>query len=179
MPDAPIITKIEISQCSRTLKDIGHPPGQNSVTYIPGAEMQQGFYMTRVFTDQGIVGEYALRSDISSAAELLLGHNALERGFFNAELARYPFTPLGAVDTILWDIAGKYRNASVSELLGGFRKKLPAYASTMNGGVSGGLSTPSRLPILLKNAKKSATRDSRFTHTHAPNSKITSTQFSL
>jgi L-alanine-DL-glutamate epimerase-like enolase superfamily enzyme len=29
---------------------------------------------------------------------------------------------LGAVATILWDIAGKFHNASVSELLGGFRK---------------------------------------------------------
>lgn len=110
--------------------------------------------MTRVFTDQGIVGEYALGSDISSAAELMLGHNALERGFFYNELARYPGTPIGAVDTILWDIAGKYMNASVSELLGGFRKKLPAYASSMNGGVSGGLSTPESFADFAQQCKE-------------------------
>jgi L-alanine-DL-glutamate epimerase-like enolase superfamily enzyme len=110
--------------------------------------------MTRVFTDQGIVGEYPLAGDISSAAELMLRRNALERGFFYSELARYPFTPVGAVDTILWDIAGKYMNASVSEMLGGFRKKLPAYASSMNGGVSGGLSTPESFADFAQQCKE-------------------------
>jgi len=64
-------------------------------------------FMTRVFTDQGIVGEYALGSDISSAAELLLGQNALERGHYFSEQSRYPNNVAGAVDLVLWDIAGK------------------------------------------------------------------------
>jgi len=140
--EAPLITKVEIQKCSRKIKDIGRETGSGTPTYLPGAEMDQSFYMTRVFTDKGIIGEYPLAADISSAAELMLGRNALERGFFYAEYARYPTNLLGAVDTILWDIAGKFHSASVSELIGGFRKKLPAYASTMNGGVTGGLSTP-------------------------------------
>ena len=142
MTSAPIITKIEIRQCPFTFRDVGRPPRNSSVTYIPGAEMTWSLFMTRVYTDKGIVGEYALHSDISDAAELLLGQNALERGFFYSEQTRYPNNTAGAVDTILWDIAGKYHDASVSELLGGYRKKLPTYASSMNGGVSGGLSTP-------------------------------------
>jgi L-alanine-DL-glutamate epimerase-like enolase superfamily enzyme len=40
---------------------------------------------------------------------------------------------MGLVDIALWDIAGKYYGAPVYELLGGFRKKLPAYASTYHG----------------------------------------------
>ena len=104
--------------------------------------MTWSLFMTSVYTDKGIVGEYPLKSDISGAADLLLGENALERGHFYTEQNRYPNSTAGAVDTVLWDIAGKYYDASVSELLGGYRKKLPAYASSMNGGVSGGLSTP-------------------------------------
>ncbi len=85
MAEAPVITKIEVQQCSRTIKDIGREPGSGTPTYLPGAEMEQSFYMTRVFTDKGIIGEYPLAADISRAAELMLGHSALERGFFYAE----------------------------------------------------------------------------------------------
>ncbi len=43
----------------------------------------------------------------------------------------------------LWDFAGKLYDAPVYELLGGgWRKKLPAYASTYHGDENGGLTTP-------------------------------------
>lgn len=142
MANFPTITKIEIQPAARTFKDIGREPGQMTPTYLPGAEHSMGFYMTRVFTDKGVTGEYAVSADISGAAGLLIGANALEREYFYSELGRYPNNVAGAVDTLLWDIAGKFFDTSVSSLLGGFRKKLPAYASTMNGGVTGGLSTP-------------------------------------
>ena len=142
MAKAPVITKIEVRKVPFMFKDIGKAPKQSSVTYIPGAKMTWSTFMTRVFTDQGIVGEYALGSDISSAADLLLGQSALERGHYFSEQSRYPNNVAGAVDLVLWDIAGKFHDASVSELLGGYRKKLPAYASSMNGGISGGLSIP-------------------------------------
>ncbi len=142
MASFPTITKIEIQQVSTVMKDIGNPPGQVSATYIPGAERNIRFYMTRMFTDAGIVGEYAVNSDISNVAEFLIGRNALEREFFYNEMTRYPGNVFGSVDLLLWDIAGKYSGQSVSQLLGGYRKRLPTYASSMNGGVSGGLSTP-------------------------------------
>ena len=37
---------------------------------------------------------------------------------------------MGAVEMALWDIAGKHHGASVSTLLGGYRERLPTYAST-------------------------------------------------
>ena len=45
----------------------------------------------------------------------------------------------GPIDIALWDWAGKQLNCSVSVLLGGYRKKLPAYASTYHGDRNGGL----------------------------------------
>ncbi len=39
----------------------------------------------------------------------------------------------GALDIALWDLAGKRRNVSVTRLLGGFRRRLPTYASTYHG----------------------------------------------
>ena len=44
----------------------------------------------------------------------------------------------GALDIALWDLAGKKYGTSVSRLLGGFRKRLPAYASTYHAQEEGG-----------------------------------------
>ena len=48
-----------------------------------------------------------------------------------------------SVDLALWDLAGRALNQPVYKLLGGYRDKVPAYASTMCGDdLEGGLSTP-------------------------------------
>lgn len=49
---------------------------------------------------------------------------ALDRGSYMQIFAT------GAVDVALWDLAGKALNAPVWQLLGGYRDKLPAYASS-------------------------------------------------
>ena len=50
---------------------------------------------------------------------------------------------LGSIDLALWDLAGRYLGQPVYKLLGGFRDKVLAYASTMCGDeMPGGLSTP-------------------------------------
>jgi L-alanine-DL-glutamate epimerase-like enolase superfamily enzyme len=49
---------------------------------------------------------------------------------------------ISAIDIALWDIAGKLLNAPIYQLLGGWKKKLPAYASTYHGDENGGLSSP-------------------------------------
>ena len=49
----------------------------------------------------------------------------------------------GPLDIALWDLAGKRLGTSVARLLGGFRTRLPTYASTYHGaGRAGGLDTP-------------------------------------
>ena len=40
---------------------------------------------------------------------------------------------IAALDTALWDLAGKKYGASISQLLGGYRERLPTYASTTPG----------------------------------------------
>jgi L-alanine-DL-glutamate epimerase-like enolase superfamily enzyme len=49
---------------------------------------------------------------------------------------------MAPIDCALWDIAGKAYGVPVYELLGGWKSKLPAYASTYHGDDNGGLSSP-------------------------------------
>ncbi len=50
---------------------------------------------------------------------------------------------LTVIDLALWDLAGRVLDQPVHKLLGGFRDKVPAYASTMCGDdMEGGLDTP-------------------------------------
>ena len=48
---------------------------------------------------------------------------------------------MGVVDVALWDLAGKYYNAPVYELLGGSQRKLPCYATTPFAGTGRGLNS--------------------------------------
>ncbi len=76
----------------------------------------------------------------------LLGRNPLQRELIYNDVKRalrkQDRLSMGLVDVALWDIAGKYYNAPVWELLGGWRKSLPAYASTYHGDENGGLDSP-------------------------------------
>ncbi len=59
------------------------------------------------------------------------------------ELRAYDHMGHGPLDIALWDLAGKKYGAPVAKLLGGFRARLPAYASTYHGqDQPGGLDSP-------------------------------------
>ena len=80
-------------------------------------------------------------------APLLLGRNPEQReqiyDDLKRELRAYDHMGHGPLDIALWDLAGKKYQTSVSNLLGGFRTRLPTYASTYHGQESpGGLDTP-------------------------------------
>jgi L-alanine-DL-glutamate epimerase-like enolase superfamily enzyme len=76
-------------------------------------------------------------------AEYLIGRNALEREVIWNDLKRALRKQgrfgMGPIDIALWDIAGKAYGVPVYELLGEWRKHLPAYASTYHGDENGGL----------------------------------------
>lgn len=56
---------------------------------------------------------------------------------------QFPDRALAILDQALWDLTGKLLDTPVHKLLGGYRDKLPAYASTMCGDdLEGGLATP-------------------------------------
>ncbi len=141
----PVITKIEVSSVEWEIEDCG-PDGSGMVpTYNPGRRHPMSLLWTRLHTDAGVIGEYPLRVDISGMRDYLIGRNALAREEIWNDLKFVTNRQSAGIDILLWDIAGKLTDMSVSQLLGGYREKLPAYASTMNGGIAGidgGLSTP-------------------------------------
>ena len=140
------ITKIKIYKVESEIKDIGRDKNSQWMTYNPGKNLPQTVYLTNIYTDVGVVGTYPLNVDISGIAPYVIGKNPLSREEIFHEFNLFHLGGQnGALDIVLWDIFGKLTNLSVSELLGGNRTKLPAYASTMNGGIEGikgGLSTP-------------------------------------
>jgi L-alanine-DL-glutamate epimerase-like enolase superfamily enzyme len=131
----PIITGIEVHEFWQETRDLGTDyNGFNSV-YEPGAVRRWTSYALRIRTDLGLAGEFvaggpAEAGELSLYARYLLGKNALEREkIYNdvkRALRKYDKMSMGWVDIALWDLAGKYYGAPIYELLGGYRKKLPA-----------------------------------------------------
>jgi L-alanine-DL-glutamate epimerase-like enolase superfamily enzyme len=69
--------------------------------------------------------------------EVLLGEDPLQREWLWHKVWEFdrveemPLYLLGLVDTALWDLAGRAAAMPTWQLLGGFRKEIPAYASTV------------------------------------------------
>lgn len=152
MADKPIITRIEIQQFSHEITELGVDYNGFNGVYEPGAKRTSSRYLLKIETDQGIDGLFvgggpAEYGELRLYANYLIGKNALEREkIYNdvkRALRKYDKMSMGLIDICLWDIAGKYYNAPIYELLGGWRTKLPAYASTYHGDHQpDGLSSP-------------------------------------
>ena len=147
----PIITRIHVHEYEYTLNDLGKDYNGFNIVYVPGSTLTRGGHIIRIFTDAGVVGEYAGGSEVDYAslrrfALYLIGKNALRREQINADVKRalrqVARIGLAPVDVALWDLAGKYYNAPICELLGGHKDSVPCYASTYHGDENGGLSTP-------------------------------------
>lgn len=151
MKDSPKITKIEVTTFEHELENVGKDYNTFNMVYQGGNKLKQRGNVLQFHTDQGIVGEYAgvggpTLAQIAMCGDYLIGKDALEReGIYNdvkRGLRHYDMTGVGIIDICLWDIAGKFFDAPIYKLLGGIRKPLPAYASTLHGDENGGLSTP-------------------------------------
>jgi L-alanine-DL-glutamate epimerase-like enolase superfamily enzyme len=145
------IRRISIYQYQYEVRELGTDyNGFNSV-YEPGARREVQGHVLQIETDIGISGEYA-GGDVASYAQMalfahyVLGRNPLERELIYNDVKRglrkHDRMSMGPVDIALWDIAGKFYNAPIAELLGGWKKSLPCYASTYHGDENGGLSSP-------------------------------------
>jgi L-alanine-DL-glutamate epimerase-like enolase superfamily enzyme len=120
----------------------------------PGAEHDATQTLLRVVTDEGIEGyHFGVNGNIIQqlVKPLLVGQDPLDREKIWQVLKERQRLHLGvlsdrvltAVDLALWDLAGRAVNLPVHKLLGGYRDKVPAYASTMCGDeLEGGLDTP-------------------------------------
>ena len=120
----------------------------------PGPEHEARQTLLRIATEEGVEGyAFGVNPDIirSIVAPMLLGEDPFYRERIWQKLKERQRLHLGTlsdrvlstVDQALWDLAGRALNQPVYKLLGGFRDKVPAYASTMCGDdLPGGLDTP-------------------------------------
>ncbi len=119
----------------------------------PGPEHDATTTLLRVRTSAGVDG-YCFGGSPAVGAlakEMLGGMNPLDRELIFQRMKRIQRlqrrtlldSDLSVIDQALWDLAGKLAGLPVGKLLGGFREKVPAYASTMCGDdIPGGLDTP-------------------------------------
>jgi len=152
MKKQPKVTKIEVHQFEYPVKDVGLEPVLSLPIYEPGGKVTLNDHAVRIFTDVGLTGEYVggwstEHAAIPMIARQVIGHNALDReGIYNdlkLTLRQRARMGMSQVDIALWDLAGKYYDAPIYELLGGDRTSFPCYASTYVGDYqSGGLNRP-------------------------------------
>ena len=143
------ITSIEVDEVKVTQPDIGKY--DFSLIYEAGAVQETYVYAMKVHTNEGITGEFVGGDSPSFAqfhmfADYLIGKSPFERELIYNDVKRalrkFDRMGMGPIDIALWDLAGKYYGASISELLGGWRKTLPCYASTFAGDRGVGLNSP-------------------------------------
>ena len=153
MKDRPRITSIEVVQYEKDVIDVGVEPTIGILIYRPGGVQKFRGRGLRIHTDVGVTGEYfgGFEADyavIGGLAHTLICRNALERDAIYDDLKQATRQQsrmgMGVIDIALWDLAGKYYDAPIYELLGGSAgKKLPCYASTYVGDYEeGGLNSP-------------------------------------
>jgi L-alanine-DL-glutamate epimerase-like enolase superfamily enzyme len=145
------IKRLTVHEYKWTQRELGFDYNGFNHVYLKGGTVPRTDFVFTIETEAGITGEYAggvgvSYAQVAMAAQYLIGKNALEREVIWNDLKRalrkHDKFGMGPIDCALWDIAGKAYGVPVYELLGGWRKKLPAYASTYHGDENGGLDSP-------------------------------------
>ena len=148
------ITKVEIHEFTFDAVNLGNMTGADSVGavgYSKGSISEVAKFAVVIETEDGCRGEYVTHwcgtpstcAQAKMLAPKLIGRDAEHReGIYDdmkRELRQFDHMGQGPLDIALWDWAGKKLNCSVGILLGSYRKRLPAYASTYHGDRNGGL----------------------------------------
>jgi L-alanine-DL-glutamate epimerase-like enolase superfamily enzyme len=148
---SPEITRIESREFTYELADVGTDHNGFNLVYAPGETTTRKLFGVQIDTDVGITGEYVGgnspgAAQINTFADYLIGKDPLAREKHWSEIKRalrkYDRMGMGPIDIALWDFAGKYYDAPIHELLGTYRERMPAYASTYHGDDAGGLDSP-------------------------------------
>ncbi len=133
----------------------------------PGPEHDAVQSLLRIVTDEGVEGYYFGAGNAEAIQHIvkpaLIGEDPFYREKIWQRLKEWQRLHigvlsdrvLGAVDMALWDLAGRYLNQPVYKLLGGYRDKVKAYASTMCGDeLEGGLNTPEAYANFAEQCKR-------------------------
>lgn len=164
------IARVELSMFGFEVLGLGLPAhgaaGVGNVIARKGARFPAQRWAVRIETDDGARGEYVTHwvgtpgsfAQAQMLAPHLLGRDPDEREGIWQDLRRevraYDHMGHGPLDIALWDLAGRRRNVSVARLLGGFRQRLPVYASTYHGqDEPGGLDTPAAFAAYAQDCK--------------------------
>ena len=154
-----IINRVELHAFTYPVENLGlgkhAASGVGNMVYMQGSKLNMTRYAVRIGCDDGAQGEYVTHwvgtpstfGQMQMLAPNLLGRDPEERELIYDDLKRevraYDHMGHGPLDIALWDLAGKKYNLPVARMLGAFRKRLPAYASTYHGQLDpGGLDTP-------------------------------------
>ena len=140
MLEKQVIKEITLIHSKIPFKDIGSNFSFGfTPIYQPGSIGHKTVLGIQISTNTGLQGEYlsvapSTFEQAQMIAPILIGQNPLEREHFynqaKAILRKTDRMGIGPIDIALWDLAGKVFNTSITKLLGGYKKKLPAYAST-------------------------------------------------
>lgn len=115
----------------------------------PAASAEREFIVCKILTDEGvegISGSYPFGVDSKAITHSIianfkhrmigedpLNHEKIWQKLWKADRLAYTSQfALGIVDCALWDLKGKVANMPVYRLLGGYRNKIPAYASSQS-----------------------------------------------
>jgi L-alanine-DL-glutamate epimerase-like enolase superfamily enzyme len=145
------IERIRIDKAKFDMVDFAKHPTGFSLVYEPGSRKPTSAYAIRIYTDDGVVGGYVGGNSVAVAqvamfADYLIGKDPLQRELIyndvKRQLRKFDKMGMGFVDIALWDLAGRAHGASIRTLLGGWKTRVPAYASTAAGDRNGGLDSP-------------------------------------
>jgi len=128
--------------------------GVGNMVHEPGGRLTAQRFAVRIRCDDGAEGAYVTHwvgtpstlGQVQMLAPILVGRDPEQRELIYDDLKRevraYDHMGHGPIDNALWDLAGRKHGVSVSRMLGGFRERLPTYASTYHGqSEPGGLDT--------------------------------------
>jgi L-alanine-DL-glutamate epimerase-like enolase superfamily enzyme len=143
------IDQVDLHEFKYSIDNIGLDASGNRAV-ARGAVTEFKAFALVITTRDGARGEYVsvhsgksgvLVSQVRGLAPLVVGADpeAREAIFNKLKRAHRHFMAVGhsAIDIALWDMAGKSAKRPVWRLLGGYRDRLPTYASTLNGGRQG------------------------------------------
>ena len=147
------IARVQVHEFTYEADNIGVDAGGFDLVQMPGSSRTLTKFAIVIETRDGSRGEYVgmwgatpmSMSQVLYLAPHLIGRDALQREFiydeFKRALRQYDHMGYGYIDIALWDLFGKRVGLPIWAILGGWRKRLPTYASTTHGDRHGALST--------------------------------------